>query len=214
MFDQLAVRVIHLQHRADRRAACDAEWSALGFDPAQMVYADAKRVDGLGAMGCALSHALTLTRFLVEDERPFMLMLEDDFQVVNKRGFRKNLEAVLRIQHRWDVFLLAHNTAVPIERLDASPVVRVIGAQTTSGYIVRRSFVPKLVACFLESAEQLQQLRNLPPRLLRAAQTHMAPDMAWKPLQMQARFLATMPALAVQRASFSDIEGKAVDYGV
>ncbi|MDH4393600.1 MAG: hypothetical protein QE285_19525 [Aquabacterium sp.] len=214
MYSQLAIKIIHMPQRTDRRTQCDAELAALDIDLAQVDYFPAKRVDGLGAMGCALSHAMALTRFLFEDERPFILMLEDDFAVGNKAGFRANLQGLLRLHAQWDVFLLAHNKAVPIGSMGQSPVVRVIGAQTTSAYIVQRSFAPRLIRCFLECAEQLRQLRHLPPPLLRAALHHMAPDMAWKALQTEARFLATRPALSVQRASFSDIEGKVVDYGV
>jgi hypothetical protein len=214
VYSQLAIKIIHLPHRSDRRAQCDAELAALGIAPAQVDFFPAKRVDGLGAMGCALSHAMALTRFLFEDERPFILMLEDDFEVRHKAGFGANLQGLLGLQAQWDVFLLAHNEAVPIGSLGQSPVVRVIGAQTTSAYVVQRSFAPRLIRCFLESAEQLRQLRRLPAPVLRAAQHHIAPDMAWKALQTEARFLATRPALSVQRTSFSDIEGKVVDYGV
>ncbi len=204
--------VINLLHRSDRMSECQAELLALNFNLNLVRFVQARRTLRNGLIGCGLSHAYALSRFLFESESDFCLILEDDFHVIDSEKFRAGLDAVLACVHDWDVVLLASNQAVPVANTQFEGVFRVHGAQTASAYLIRRGYAPKLLRLFYESADKLSEL--LVSMDKRAANYFYGSDMIWKTFQLHDRFLAFLPALCVQRKSFSDIEMHVVDHGV
>ncbi len=62
-------------------------------------------------MGCALSHAMALSRWLFDTENEYCLMLEDDFTVRAPDLFWQVMREAIQYQHGWDVFMLACNQA-------------------------------------------------------------------------------------------------------
>jgi GR25 family glycosyltransferase involved in LPS biosynthesis len=214
MIDNLCVKIINLEHRADRREQCVAEFRAIGFSDSDYTIEKAKSLPGQGARGCSLSHARALCDFLYEDDRPFLMVLEDDFEIRAPQSFVASVREALNWAPLWDVLLLAHNIAIPISGSPMANVYRVINAQTTSGYIVGRDYVWRLVGLFLQSAEGLRRASFAPPDSRRLLQHFSAADIVWKQAQSIDRFWGPVPSWTMQRASFSDIEQCAVDYGV
>lgn len=214
MNDKIALKIINLAHRTDRRAECliDARESGLTLTPAH--FFNAKYIADDGARACALSHAMALSEFLFTDDRSFVLILEDDFQIRNKGGFADSINALISAASMWDVYLLGHNEAVPVEGTPASSTFRIINAQTTSGYLVGRAYVPKLIENFFRSADLLSRYKDLPSPNREATRHFTSCDMLWKELQISDRFWASVPALIQQRESFSDVQKKVVSYGV
>ena len=213
-FEKLHLKIINLEHRADRREDCARELATIGVAAGEDVYFSAKSVPTLGALGCALSHAKALGDFLYCSEKPFALILEDDFTIRDAPTFISTVDSFCNQDYLWDVMLLGHNSAVPIEPTHFGTACRAINAQTTSGYLVGRFYAITLIEYFLRSAELLRRYQYLPEPNRTISKSMFSCDILWKELQIKDRFVVPIPSLIVQRASFSDVENRHVDYGV
>ena len=210
----LTIKIINAGHRQDRKLECRTELSTIGIDGHDDIFFTAKFLKDFGARGCALSHAMAISQFLFEGDKPYLMLLEDDFHVRDKTTFFERVNVILQLTAAWDVYLLGHNHAIPIEPLTPWGSNRVINSQTTSGYIVGRLYAAKLIESFFRSSELLNRTVPMPPNIQKYAKHFYCCDILWKELQIHDRFLADLPALIQQRPSFSDIERRQVDYKV
>jgi GR25 family glycosyltransferase involved in LPS biosynthesis len=209
---EIDVYVISLASRPDRREATLAELGRSGFTPDLVHIVDAHATPSNGAIGCAMTHAMALSRFLFESEGDWCLVVEDDFQCQDPVRLQRELPALLLGSDEWDVLMLASNTTVPVRPTRFAGVFRVLNAQTTSAYLVHRRYAPTLIKVFYESAHHMTELML---NLNFGLQKHFfAIDQAWKSLQIESRFLAFLPQLSIQRESYSDIENTVLSYGV
>jgi GR25 family glycosyltransferase involved in LPS biosynthesis len=213
MHEQISVRIINLPHRTDRRDECIIEARRIGFQITQHDFFAARHIEHNGKLGCALSHGKVLADFLHEDSRDYILVLEDDFSIRNPDTFRPTLDSLIAHAPNWDVYLLGHNTAIPIEGTPIGNTYKIINAQTTSGYLVGRSYAPNLIKSFFRSADLLSRHESLPHQLRNHAYNVFSCDMLWKELQIEHRYWASLPSLIWQRPSYSDIEKTQVNYG-
>ena len=186
----------------------------MGWGQGDFSYFAAKHLPDFGARGCALSHGKAIADFLFEEEKPFLLMLEDDFCVRTAMDVAQDLEAAIEQASLWDVYLLAHNAPIPIARTPLQGVYRVVNARTTAAYLVGRPYASKLMAVFFRSAEMLRQVKEIPSPAREIAGGLFRCDMLWNQLQQSDRFWARIPSLILQRPSYSDVEKKMVDYKV
>jgi glycosyl transferase, family 25 len=214
MKDRISVKIINLAHRSDRKEACRKEMAAIGWDEADYAFFNARHMPDFPARACALSHGKAIADFLFAEEKPFLLVLEDDFAIRAGADFPGGLEAAVSHAGFWDVFLLAHNAAIPIARTPMKDTFRVVNAQTTSAYLVGRLYAARLMEIFFRSAEMQDRVKNIPSPAREMADTLFRCDILWKHLQDNDRFCTQIPALTTQRASYSDVEKKMVDYGV
>ena len=212
MKDQVSVKIINLAHRADRKEECRKEMAALGWDESHYSFFTARHMPEAPARGCAFSHGKAIADFLFAEEKPFLLVLEDDFTI--RGDFLASVTAATSQPGFWDVFLLAHNAAIPIARSPVKDAYRVVNAQTASAYLVGRLYASRLMEIFFRSAEMQDRVRNIPSPAREIASSLFRCDMLWKQLQENDRFCAQIPAVIAQRPSYSDIEKKMVDYGV
>lgn len=212
--EKLHLKIINLQHRADRREDCLRELQSVGVDAGAEVFFEAKSEPEFGALGCALSHAKVLSDFLFCTDKPFALIFEDDFQIRDPATFTSTVTKFCSQDFLWDVFLLGHNSAVPIEPTHFENAVRVVNSQTASGYLVGRLYAIKLIDYFFRSAEMLRRYQYLPEPNKTITRSFFSCDILWKELQIRDRFVIPLPSLIIQRASYSDIEKRNVDYGV
>jgi GR25 family glycosyltransferase involved in LPS biosynthesis len=204
--------VINMKSRSDRREQVSSEISKARLNPELVKFIDAKYTPRNGAIGCALSHAKALSEFLFNSNSEYGLFLEDDFEIINQEEFYAAVASIMTAADNWDVLLLASNVAAPICNTSLPNVFKVVHAQTTCAYLVKRKYAPTLVRTFFECAEYLSaNYLSLETKTLNYLS---AIDMAWKPLQLSANFYACLPPLARQRESYSDIENKNVLYGV
>lgn len=214
MNNNIDLKIINLEHRLDRKNECIKELTKFNFETKEHHFFQAKHIENLGALGCSLSHAMLLSEFLYHSSKPYMMVLEDDFQIIENIDLFQVINQAIEHAKSWHVFLLGHNAALPIEVAPMKTARRVINAQTTSGYIVDRLYAVKLIAYFFRSAELLAKYKNLPSPNKEIAKSKFSCDILWKELQINDNFWATFPAIIKQRKSFSDIENKLVDYGV
>lgn len=212
--DQISVKIINLTHRHDRREECRREMAALGWGEQDYSFFAARHMPEAPARGCAFSHGKAIADFLFAEDKPFLLVLEDDFTIRSTGDFLAAITAATSQAGFWDVFLLAHNAAIPIARAPIKDAYRVVNAQTACAYLVGRLYASRLMEVFFRSAEMQDRVKTIPQPARDIASSLFRCDMLWKQLQENDRFCAQIPAVAGQRASYSDIEKKMVDYGV
>lgn len=204
--------IISLKSRLDRQEQVESQLGRIGLNRELVRFQEAKFTPRNGAIGCALSHAYAMSRFMFESNSEYGLFFEDDFEVLKPDTFQQSLSECLTNFHEWDVLMLASNVAVPVSGAVHPNVFRVIHAQTASAYLVKRTYAPTLIKAFYEASEYMS--RNYFRLDTKSLNYFYAIDMIWKPLQHEGRYYAFLPQIVRQRESYSDIENKQVAYGV
>ena len=212
--NNLDIKIINLPHRSDRKRECELEIDSLALPKEIFSFFSATYDQGLPPRGCASSHAMAVAEFIVTSDKNFLLVLEDDFEVISKDGFAESLVNLIKMDYLWDAAIFSHNRAVPIEASKVPGFQRVINSQTSSSYLIRKSFCPIMVKSFFQSVVGLSAAKSLPPKNASAARHIYALDILWKSLQNEFIFIASFPPLIKQRASFSDVVNGYRDYGV
>lgn len=201
---------INLDRRTDRWHDLQANCAAHGLSPKALTRWSAVAEPEFGALGVAKSQTAALAHFLTQDSSPYALILEDDFDFVRPFGeLIERFDALSQQRLDWDVLMLM-GTAVMALPQQPPGVARVVEAQSAAGYLVSRRYAATVLGCFAESIVQMEQWRGLPSRA-QVVHRH-AIDQVWKPLQRRDRWYIFNPAFGRQRPSFSDIEGREVNY--
>lgn len=78
------LKVINLEHRADRRSECITELSLSGIPADDDSFYKAYYKPEFGELGVSLSHANLIARYLSESECPYLAVFEDDFDLIDK----------------------------------------------------------------------------------------------------------------------------------
>lgn len=149
-----------------------------------------------GSIGCAKSHiaALDLASALPGE---YIMICEDDLMIL--KNF--TLDKILNENATWDILTLtpffARRSAYNHE------YDRVTGAQTTTCYVVKKTFIPTLRETFESALEHLEE--GNPPEIFSI-------DQAWKNLQKDFIFISPKERIASQLESYSDILNKVVNY--
>jgi GR25 family glycosyltransferase involved in LPS biosynthesis len=175
---------INLTRRPDRRREFE--------DETTRCLIDAQRVNAIDMpsrpdLGCTLSHIKALSQSTADT----CLVFEDDF--VFEQDPHPILRYVTEEFTEWDVIMLSSNIRMSEPFNDR--LVRVKYAWTASGYLVKKAYIPTLIACFKSSTTEPL-------------------DVSWQTLQQRDRWFACVPKIGKQRASYSDIQKHFVDYGV
>jgi hypothetical protein len=203
-----AAYYINLGHRQDRRFETELVLQRLGLAAERF---GAERHLAGGAVGCTRSH-LALLKLARARGHANVLVLEDDVDLcVPPEDVRADLEGFFASGVPYDVLMLAHYTAVELPPYEGQPpppcppLRRALEVQTASAYVVHARFLDRLIATLEEAAA-----------LLQATGQHwfFMNDQYWKRLQPQSEWLCVERPLCRQRASFSDLAGSVVNYGV
>ncbi len=196
--ERCAVSFINLDRRPDRREEMVAELEKLGLEN----YNAFRAIEASpGSLGCSLSHAALLQ---VEQENSDLIMVcEDDARFLLGRKELDEIVEAFYLDLRLDLLCLSYKIQnSPLLVDDKFAISNNI--QTTACYIVRRQHVSKLSKVMNRSANRLA--RGWP-------EWFSALDIAWKALQRwELIFAIPQRPCVIQRASFSDVEGRTVDY--
>lgn len=199
-FSEIVCVYINLDERKDRKSEVEAELAKVKIEsPNRQV--GIKRTPGI--LGCTLSHASALDS--VRDEEGIVMICEDDVEFL---GDPSEIEPVVEEFSQnplLDVLCLAYNLGAKPHRISDSLAIT-SDTQTASCYLVKPHAIDPLVRIFNRGASMLEK---------GAPAWAAANDVIWKRLQ-RGRLVFAIPhkPLARQRPSFSDVEGKWVDYGV
>ena len=197
--DITKVLYINLESRTDRKKHVENQLSTIGFKNFQRF--KAIKMDN-GALGCSISH-LKCLQIAKANNWEHVLICEDDIEFLDQSVFTKQLNGFLETVDDWDVILLAGNNMRPY-KITNKYSVKVYGCQTTTGYIVKKSYYDKLIENYLTG------IKNL----FANPQNHkiFAIDQFWMRLQEKDNWFLITPLSVIQRADYSDIEKKNINY--
>jgi glycosyl transferase, family 25 len=191
---------INLDSRTDRRAEIEEELRRMDISGER--FSAIKHE--IGILGCGKSH-LAVLKEARDRGLKNVLIFEDDFQfIVSKEEFWTMIDRFFSdmIQGRqFDVLMLGYNivSSQPINDF----IIKVLGALTTSAYIVNECFYDTLITIWELAVNGLTLTDNRGMYSL---------DMAWKHLQPNNNWYAFVKRVGVQRMGFSDIRNEVVDY--
>jgi len=189
------VLYINLSHRIDRRDHIERQLARWGvpYERFNAVY------HSLGHLGCTQSHIRCL-EIAIEREWDRVCIVEDDMYIVDVPMFQQTLSTFLASSTPWDVLLLGGNVGPPyIKVLGAR---RVMNAQTTTAYVVKKHYYATLLDNFKRG---LQLCMASPLSDYRI-------DMYWKRLQRNDQWYILDPLTVIQQGGYSDIEKKDTNY--
>ncbi len=190
---------INLEQREDRLKHAKEEFKKMGIN--------AQRFNAVklasGAVGCTMSHIKCLE---LAKERNYdqVFICEDDITFTNPELLKKNLRKFCENKEiQWDVLIVGGNAVPPYINID-DYCVRILNCQTTTGYIVKKSFYDTLISNMKEGVTKLMKEPN--------NKRMYALDIYWKSLQMQNFWYMITPPTVTQYENYSDIEGKNLNY--
>jgi glycosyl transferase family 25 len=194
-----AVIYINLESRLDRKIEIETELNNINFNFERFNAIP----DNFGIVGCTKSH-LEVIKIAKEKKLKNILIFEDDFHfLVNKDEFWKEINNFFEKNIDFDILMLSYNI-FKSEDYD-NQLLKVLDAQTASGYVVNEKMYDKLIHLWEEAIP-----------LLVATGKHWiyANDQIWKKLQPNSNWFAFKKRLGKQRASYSNLANAFVDYQV
>jgi glycosyl transferase, family 25 len=191
---------INLESRPDRREHVERQLSLVGINNAERF--NAIRLAN-GAIGCSMSH-LKCLEIALENDWENVLIVEDDILFSKPNKFVAQFNKFLNRHHtKFDVVLIGGNNIPPYKRIDDS-CVQVSKCQTTTGYLVQRSYYKQMIANIREGIGKL--MREPEKRYLYAI------DKYWFKLQAKDKWFLITPLTVTQREDYSDIEQRQTNY--
>src|SRR5210317_1725972 len=190
---------INLEHRTDRLEHALSEFKKMNIN--------AERVNAIrpksGAVGCTMSHIKCL-ELAKKREYEYVFIYEDDINFTNPELLKENIQKFVDNKEiQWDILIIGGNNVPPYQQL-TNYCARVFNCQTTTGYVVKKSFYDPLIQNFKEG---VQQLVSNPSNA-----KMFALDIYWKRLQMQYFWYMITPPTVTQYENYSDIENKQTNY--
>lgn len=190
---------INLTHRTDRLSHILDQFNGLGIT--------GERVDAIqnsnGAIGCTLSHIKCL-EMAIERNYEQVFICEDDITFLNLELFKQNFIKFTKSKDiNWDVLIIGGNNVPPFQQIH-DYCARVFYCQTTTGYIVKKSYYNKLLQNFKTGLTLLLQ-NPIQKR-------EFAIDIYWKRLQLQDYWYMITPPTVSQYDNYSDVEQRTTQY--
>ena len=205
----LSAYIINLAHRGDRWSAVSSEFSRLGMSFNRI---EAVHKPDNGALGCLASHIKALELCVAENKHAWIC--EDDIVFTASRDeINAMISEFLTISG--DVLCIAYNSIGHVEY--NTTFYRAYDTQTASCYVVKCEFIPQLLELWKSIYASIVDhtthvLREKFMELNVRRYDFYAADQCWKLLQASHVFLIPKKRAALQRASYSDIEKRSVDY--
>lgn len=183
---------INLEHRKDRNQEAMTELQKIGITNPNRF--NAIKHDK-GAIGCSTSH-LEVLKKAKKNNWDYVTIFEDDILFLKPEETLKKLDEIVNSNIEWDVIILGGNNFKPYETINDN-FIRVKNCQTTTAYIVKKSYYNTLINHWSEGLQKLIQTNDTPKYAL---------DQYWKILQNKDNFILITPVEVVQREGYSDIE--------
>lgn len=195
------VMYINLDERTDRRQHMEEECRKI-FPSCEPIRFSAIQ-HAKGAIGCTMSHIACLQHAIREDW-DHVVICEDDISFLKPQIFcNRFAKAMEKLKSNWDVILLGGNNVGPYVILGEC-VARVVACQTTTGYLVKKEYMPTLLENFETGLQLFQENLHLPQLY--------AIDQFWFSLQKRDKWFLIYPLTVTQKPDFSNIEERAVNY--
>jgi len=162
-----------------------------------------------GALGCSLSHRAVM-EFIIEKGWKRTLVLEDDAGFEKER-WQKGIKDINKMitssgskntDSKWDVIFLGgfvRDPSGPV-KTEYETLWKTKNTSCTHAYIIRGDYAKKVLD---HTDVAIQMMLKYPTN-----QKRYNLDNAWTELMAEDRWYISLPTLAYQRESYSDIEGK------
>jgi GR25 family glycosyltransferase involved in LPS biosynthesis len=194
---------INLEARKDRKEHIESQFKSVGIvSPRRFNAIKLKN----GRVGCSMSH-LKCIEIAKKNNWPYVMICEDDLLILDSTKFVQHVNRFFslhgNINDSWNVLLIAGNNVPPYMKVDDT-CIRVSHCQTTTCYIVKKSYYNILIGNIREGIE----------RLIKEPERHnfFAIDKYWIQLQKKHTWYMLAPVVAVQREDYSDIEQRKTNY--
>lgn len=186
---------INLDSRTDRREQFERECVKMGIQVERFPAI----VRTPGALGCAHSHRAVL-QLARSRGYPSVIIFEDDFECLVSRDEFDDILASL--PEDYDVVMLSYQ----LERHEPynAKFGRVLEATMGSGYIVSSRIYDRLLETWDSSIELYEQDPHCHWLYIN--------DQSWKPLQPVSRWYYSVVRVGKQRAGWSDLRERFIDY--
>jgi GR25 family glycosyltransferase involved in LPS biosynthesis len=197
---------INLDNRIDRNVQMLNEFKRLNIPISKFVRLSAVRNQN-GAIGCTLSH-IKVIQMAIENKWKNVMVLEDDFNFIDNEKYINDSINYLygdftKIKNDWEIVSLSRGARQDMNNIDDPYLYKAIAVSTTAGYIVNENFYDTLLKNYREGLMKLMKETN---------KEHYTLDAYWINLQPMSKWYVFNPSLGYQRESYSDIEGKTVEY--
>ena len=194
---------INLESRVDRKEHIESQLKSIGIVAPRRFNAIKLKN---GRVGCSMSH-LKCLEIAKKNNWPYVMICEDDLLVLDSAKFVQHINTFFGLHGNtndsWNVLLIAGNNVPPYMKVDDT-CIRVTHCQTTTGYIVKKSYYNILIGNIRAGIE----------RLIKEPERHafFAIDKFWIQLQRMHTWYMLAPVVAVQREDYSDIEHRKTNY--
>ena len=197
--------VINLVEREDRKLTVSHQLKQIGVINPEFISA-IKTKDG--AIGCSMSHIKCLELAKKRDWE-YVCIVEDDFKCIDHIKFKKSLSNFqnnyVKDNIQWDVLLIGGNNCPPYYKIpNVEYCVQITNCRSAIAYVVKREFYDTIIQNYREGVGKLMR----DPKNKR----EFAVDMYWSHLQCSMRWFIITPLTITQETSYSDIEGKIINY--
>lgn len=205
-----SIYYINLEHREDRNDDFLSNFPSIDANRIHRI--NGKYEKDNGALGCLQSHILSLETALNNSntDEENILICEDDFYIKDIFYCNRMLDYAFETLPRWDVIMLAHNTHSSVDTQyvteKSEKIIKIQYSATGSGYLLKSSYLPRLLEIFKADYEKYLKSKEW--------KSEYCNDVSWVQLQNKDDWYAFVPTIAVQRKSYSDIQGGVVDYGI
>jgi NADH:ubiquinone oxidoreductase subunit 3 (subunit A) len=215
---------INLDHREDRRKEFLGEMERMGVPSHKIVRVPAINKPKQGDWGCSLSHIKAMQMFQ-ESSYTNCIVFEDDYMFTEDLGtintafqtfFQEKIpygcgihaysEERRRSSVEYDVCMLSCSVIQSEEIPNTKTVLKLLEGQTTSGYMVSKTYCPTLLANYQEGATLIENSYKEKGKGVEIQHAYCV-DQYWKRLQPAGNWYVFNPKLGKQRDSFSDIMG-------
>jgi len=199
---------INLDYRTDRKLEF-LDWvEESGFPEERIQRIQAVATPGRGHIGCLLSHIKTLETFLAS-EKKICLVFEDDYIPVDIKTFWVNFSKLFSSNKNFDIVLCSYNL-LKSEPTEIDFLKKVSHSYTSSGYLITRSFAPRLIENFKEAVQNILRIEEN----TRQKCNEFCLDVHWANLMPTSEWFTFYPKIGHQRESFSDIDMVYANRGV
>ena len=197
---------INLDNRIDRNVQILNEFKRLHIPATKFIRLSAIRNQN-GAIGCTLSH-IKVIQMAIDNKWQNVMVLEDDFNFIDDEKYINNSINYLyndfkKIDNDWQIVSLSRGARQDMNNINENYLYKAIAVSTTAGYIVNSNFYNILLTNYKEGLIKLMKESN---------KEHYTLDAYWIKLQPLSKWYVFNPSLGYQRESYSDIEGKLVEY--
>jgi len=202
-----AVYYINLSNRKDRQKEFLDNFSEKDANRIKRIQAHYYPENG--AVGCLMSHISALNIAEKDNLGENILICEDDFYIKDMDYLNKMLELFSENIQKWDVVMLGQNTSqskdTGIQTENGEKIIKIIDSQTTSGYLIKRSYIPVLLGIY--ERDMMEYLKT-------NKWGNFYTDQSWKVLQPEDNWYSFSPSVGVQRKSYSDIQKGFINFEV